>query len=267
MVLGYSFMRNLINLFIICLILGSGSINCKKKNEGEQQNSQILGTRYSRFWHQLTTTPGGKEKVKIDSSKEKSPLVAVLEFEEVTALEKVTQDNKDYYKVRTVTGQEGYAEAKNYVEAFYVAVSSGPSAFKKPTVTAGTRGNLDAGAYCAAKEIQGEWANVDCFTAKYKQGSGIEDWYDVWIQTSDSRLIVNPLLNETAKLYREAVQALDKIDKGDPNSDKLQKSAQEKLDRALEKNDALVGVIKDLMVQRGLFVNDMMVAPPSEGQN
>lgn len=256
--------RHWINLVIIGLVLGSGSVNCKKKNEGGQQNSQILGTRYSRFWHQLTTTPGGKEKVKVDSSKEKSPLVSVLEFEEVTVLEKVTQDNKDYYKVRTVTGQEGYGEAKNYAEAFYVAISSGSSAFKKPTVTAGTRGNLDTGAYCAAKEIQGEWANVDCFTAKYKQGSGIEDWYDVWIQINDGKLIVDPLLNETAKLYREVLQAYDKIDKGAPDSDKLQKSAQEKLNRALEKNDVLNGVVRNFMIQRGLLTEETMVAPPSE---
>lgn len=254
-------------LIITLFSLSLAFVDCKKKDDSkgsDVQDSQILGTRYSRFWHNLTTTPGGKEKVKVDSSKEKSPAVAVLEFEEVTALEKVTEEKKDYLKVRTVTGQEGYAEAKTYTEAFYVVTVSGLPAFRKPTITAGTKGNLDAGAYCSAREIQGEWANVDCNTAKYKVDSGaLEDWYDVWIQTTDQRAVVNPLLNETAKLYREAIQAYAKIAKGDANSEKLKKEADEKLNRALEKNDPLYGVIRNFMILNGLLEGVVEEAPPS----
>jgi lipoprotein LenA len=227
--------------------------DCKKKDSADavddkSKDSQILGTRYSRFWHNLTTTPGGKEKVKVDSSKEKSPFVAVLEFEEVTAIEKVTENQKDYFRVKTVTGQEGFAETRNYTEGIYVVKEPYMPAFRKPTITAGTKGNLDSGSYCLIKEIQGEWANVDCLTAKYKpKGGGIEDWYDVWIQTNDPKIVMNPLLNETAKIYREIAQLQTKISKGEGDLGKHRSDIESKLEKALSKEDQLAPIIKEFI--------------------
>lgn len=235
--------------------------SCKKKADStapENLNSpNYLGTRYALWTNYITSTPGAKD------AKDRTALV--YRFEEATLLEKVEQDGKKYLKLRTVEGKEGFAEEKIYTEAIYVVTTSGLPAFRKPTLTAGTKGNVDAGSYCIAKEIQGEWANVNCLTAKVSPNySGYEDWYDVWIQTTDPKIVVDPLLNETAGIYRDSLDLIKKINKGERN-EKINKELQEKLTKAYEKNDMLRPVIEKVMETMG-YLEHHYDAPISDDQ-
>lgn len=246
--------------YIIILLLISAGFNCKKKQESSSENSpasNFLGTRYALWTNYISATPGAKDP--------KDRIALVYRFEETTLLEKVEQDGKKYLKLKTVEGKEGFAEEKIYTEAIYVVTTSGLPAFRKPTLTAGTKGNVDAGSYCTAKEIQGEWANVNCLTAKVNSDGSYEDYYDVWIQTIDPKITVDPLLNETAGIYRDSLDLIKKINKGEGN-EKIEKELEEKLTKAYEKNDQLRPVIEKLMVERG-YLEQSYEAPRSSPDN
>ncbi|MCX7999946.1 MAG: lipoprotein LenA, partial [Leptospiraceae bacterium] len=183
-------------IYVFILISSLLFFSCKKKESSEtstSQGPQILGTRYALWNNYLTSTPGAKDS--------KDRVALVYRFEETTLLDKVEKDGKKYVKLKTVEGKEGFAEEKVYTEAIYVVTTSGLPAFRKPTLTAGTKGNVDAGSYCTAREIQGEWANVNCMVAKANPDGSYEDYYDIWIQVTDPKVTVDPLLNETAGLY------------------------------------------------------------------
>lgn len=245
--------------FLVFLLLSLMLLSCKKTEENLSENSQplILGTRYALWNNYITSTPGSKDA--------KDRVALVYRFEETTLLEKLEQDGKKYFKLKTVDGKIGFAEEKIYTEAIYVVTTSGLPAFRKPTLTAGTKGNIDAGSYCTAKEIQGEWANVNCLTAKVNADGSYEDYYDVWIQTIDPKITVDPLLNETAGLYRDSLEIIKKISKGETN-EKIEKELKDKLLKAYEKNDALRPIIEKLMVERG-YLEETYEAPNSSNNN
>jgi lipoprotein LenA len=193
----------------------------------------------------------------------------VYALEEVNVLEKITHDKKDFYKLSTVTGKEGYSLASNFSEAVLFVVKEGLSAFRKPTLTAGTKGKFNLGSICFVKEIQGEWANVDCLTASVKDGA-VEDWFDVWIQTSDERLSKDPLLGQTALLLREGYKIIYKANKlTGSDRDKVLLDAKDRLMKASEKEDILQPVITSVLIKYGMMDEppSTPIAPPVETQS
>jgi lipoprotein LenA len=231
---------------------------CKQKSK--EPEAQILGTRYSKVDQHITSIPG--------SPKKEHRVTLVYALEEVNVLEKMSQDKKDYFKLSTVTGKEGYALASNFSEAVLFVTKDGLSAFRKPTLTAGTKGKFALGAICFVKEIQGDWANVDCLTASIKDEI-VEDWYDVWIQTSDERISKDPLLGQTALLLREAYKIIGKANKtSGTDRDKLLVDAKDRLMKANEKEDILQPTVLSLLVKYGMIDEPPAtpVSPPAETQ-
>ena len=159
--------------------------------------------------------------------------------------------------------------ASNFSEAVLFVVKEGLSAFRKPTLTAGTKGKFNLGSICFVKEIQGEWANVDCLTASVKDGV-VEDWFDVWIQTSDERLSKDPLLGQTSLLLREAYKIIYKANKlTGTDRDKLLLDAKDKLMKASEKEDILQPVITSVLKKYGMLDEppSTPISPPAETQS
>lgn len=248
-------MRKRIILILISLLL---LVACKPKPK--EAEAQILGTRYSKIDQHITSVLG--------SAKKEHRVTLVYALEEVNVLEKITQDKKDFFKLSTVTGKEGYSLASNFSEAVLFVVKDGLSGFRKPTLTAGTKGKFALGSICFVKEIQGDWANVDCLTASVKDGI-VEDWYDVWVQTSDDRLSKDPLLGQTALLLREAYKIIGKANKlTGLDRDKLLLDAKDKLMKATEKEDILQPVITSVLIKYGMMDEppSTPVAPPAETQ-
>lgn len=237
---------------ILIIIISSLLSSCKEKNK--EPEAQILGTRYSKIDQHITSIPG--------SVKKEHRVSLVYALEEVTVLEKLSQEKKDYFKLSTVTGKEGYSLASNFSEAVLFVVKDGLSAFRKPTLTAGTKGKFALGSICFVKEIQGEWANVDCLTSSVKDGL-VEDWYDVWIQTADDRLSRDPLIGQTALLLRDAYKIINKANKlTGTDRDKLLVDAKEKLMKASEKEDILQPTVLSVMVKYGM-IDEMPSTPTS----
>jgi lipoprotein LenA len=227
----------------------------------KEAEAQILGTRYSKIDQHISSIPG--------SAKKEHRVTLVYALEEVNVLEKVTEDKKDFYKLSTVTGKEGYSLASNFSEAVLFVVKDGLSAFRKPTLTAGTKGKFALGSICFVKEIQGEWANVDCLTSSVKDGL-VEDWYDVWIQAADERLSKDPLLGQTALLIREAYKIITKANKlTGTDRDKLLLDAKDRLMKAYEKEDVLQPVVTSILIKYQMMDEppSTPVAPPEQTQN
>ena len=119
------------------------------------------------------------------------------------------------------------------------------------------------------KEIQGEWANVDCLTSSVKDGL-VEDWYDVWIQAADERLSKDPLLGQTALLIREAYKIITKANKlTGTDRDKLLLDAKDRLMKAYEKEDVLQPVVTSILIKYQMMDEppSTPVAPPEQTQN
>ncbi|MBP9885294.1 MAG: lipoprotein LenA [Leptospiraceae bacterium] len=233
-------------------------VQCKQKLTVPEV--QILGTRYSKIDQHISSVIG--------SQKKEHRVSLVYALEEVNVLEKISQDNKDYYKLSTVTGKEGYSLASNFAEGVLFVVKEGLSAFRKPTLTAGTKGKFDLGSICFVKEIQGEWANVDCLTATVRDGQ-VEDWFDVWIQTTDDRLSKDPLLGQTALLLRDGYKLINKANKlSGSTRDKLLLDARDKLMKANEKEDILQPTVMSVLVKYGMMDESPSapIAPPVETQ-
>ena len=248
-------MRKSILLILVSLLL---VVLCKPKTK--EAEAQILGTRYSKIDQHISSIAG--------SAKKEHRVTLVYALEEVNVLEKVTEDKKDFYKLSTVTGKEGYSLASNFSEAVLFVVKDGLSAFRKPTLTAGTKGKFALGSICFVKEIQGEWANVDCLTSSVKDGL-VEDWYDVWIQAADERLSKDPLLGQTALLVREAYKIIAKANKlTGTDRDKLLLDAKDRLMKAYEKEDVLQPVVTAILVKYQMMDEppSTPVAPPVETQ-
>ncbi|MBK6605784.1 MAG: lipoprotein LenA [Leptospiraceae bacterium] len=248
-------MRKSILLILVSLTL---FVLCKPKTK--EAEAQILGTRYSKIDQHISSIAG--------SAKKEHRVTLVYALEEVNVLEKVTEDKKDFYKLSTVTGKEGYSLASNFSEAVLFVVKDGLSAFRKPTLTAGTKGKFALESICFVKEIQGEWANVDCLTSSVKDGL-VEDWYDVWIQAADERLSKDPLLGQTALLVREAYKIIAKANKlTGTDRDKLLLDAKDKLMKAYEKEDVLQSVVTSILVKYQMMDEppSTPVAPPVETQ-
>lgn len=249
-------MRKRIVLFLLFSIL---LIVCKPKQK--EPEAQILGTRYSKVDQHISSVIG--------SAKKEHRVTLVYALEEVNVLEKIMHDKKDFYKLSTVTGKEGYSLASNFSEAVLFVVKEGLSAFRKPTLTAGTKGKFNLGSICFVKEIQGEWANVDCLTASVKDGA-VEDWFDVWIQTSDERLSKDPLLGQTALLLREGYKIIYKANKlTGSDRDKVLLDAKDRLMKASEKEDILQPVITSVLIKYGMMDEppSTPIAPPVETQS
>ncbi|MBP9165425.1 MAG: lipoprotein LenA [Leptospiraceae bacterium] len=249
-------MRKSILLILVSLTF---FVLCKPKMK--EAEAQILGTRYSKIDQHISSIPG--------SAKKEHRVTLVYALEEVNVLEKVTEDKKDFYKLSTVTGKEGYSLASNFSEAVLFVVKDGLSAFRKPTLTAGTKGKFALGSICFVKEIQGEWANVDCLTSSVKDGL-VEDWYDVWIQAADERLSKDPLLGQTALLIREAYKIITKANKlTGTDRDKLLLDAKDRLMKAYEKEDVLQPVVTSILIKYQMMDEppSTPVAPPEQTQN
>ncbi|MBK8394297.1 MAG: lipoprotein LenA [Leptospiraceae bacterium] len=247
------------NRKIIFLIILSLLLFCKDKPK--EPEAQILGTRYSKIDQHIFS--------EIGSSKKDQRVSLIYALEEVTVLDKISHEKKDYYKLSTVTGKEGYAQATNFSEAVYFISKEGLSAFRKPTLTAGTKGKFAIGAICFVKEVQGEWANVDCITSSVKDGL-VEDWYDVWIQTSDDRLSKDPLLGQTALLLREAYKIINKANKlSGSDRDKLMIVAKDKLMKANEKEDLLQPTVLSVLAKYGMIdeIPSTPTSSPTETQS
>lgn len=245
-------------LFLILSII-LFSLFCKQKSK--EPEAQILGTRYSKIDQHISSVIG--------SNKKEHRVTLVYALEEVNVLEKVSQDKKDFYKLSTVTGKEGYALSSNFSEAVLFVVKDGLSAFRKPTLTAGTKGRFSIGAICFVKEVQGEWANVDCLTASAKDGV-LEDWFDVWIQTSDERLSKDPMLGQTALLLRDAYKSIAKANKlAGSDREKAMVDAKEKLSKAMEKEDIFQSTITSTMIKYGMLDEAPATPtnPPEETQS
>lgn len=144
---------------------------------------------------------------------------------------------KEYYRLTTVNGKEGFALSKNFSEAVYFVVKE-VEAFRKPTLTAGTKGKLEISAICFQKEIQGEWSNVDCLGANSTEAK-LEDWYDVWVQPNSESFAKNPLLGQTALELKEVRSVLIKLAQGTDAevSAKLKSKAKELLTKSKERAD------------------------------
>lgn len=231
---------------------------CKEKTK--EPEVQILGTRYSKIDQHISSVIG--------SIKKEHRVSLVYALEEVTVLEKISHDSKEYFKLSTVTGKEGYSLSSNFAEGVLFVVKDGLNAFRKPTLTAGTKGKFDLGSICFVKEIQGEWANVDCLTASVKDGQ-VEDWFDVWIQSADERLSRDPLLGQTALLLREGYKLIIKANKLSGTArDKMLVEAKDRLMKANEKEDILQPTVTSVLVKYGLLdeAPSAPIAPPSETQ-
>ncbi len=248
----------MIKRIVLILLILPLLVLCKQKPK--EPEAQILGTRYSKVDQHISSVIG--------SVKKEHRVTLVYALEEVTVLEKVTQEKKDFFKLSTVTGKEGYALASNFSEAVLFVVKDGLSAFRKPTLTAGTKGKFALGSICFVKEIQGDWANVDCLTASVKDGL-VEDWFDVWVQTSDDRLSKDPLLGQTALLLREAYKIISKANKlTGTDREKLLLDAKDRLMKATEKDDILQPVVTSVLIKYGMMDEppSTPVAPPVETQ-
>lgn len=226
---------------LIILILFFG--DCKEKKK--EHDSQILGTRYSRSDQFIHARAG--------SLKKEDRVALVYALEEVTVQEKLEEGGKEYYKLTTVTGKQGYAPVGSFSEAVLFVVGDGIVAFRRPTLTAGTKGKLSPGAFCFIREIQGEWANADCMSA-YLKDLTLEDWPDVWLQYADEKFSKNPLLGETVLLMREALKIMGKADKNPADRERFYNEAKEKLNKALEKQDALKDRVRLVMENFGFAV-------------
>ncbi|MCB1176557.1 MAG: lipoprotein LenA, partial [Leptospiraceae bacterium] len=164
--------------FIPILLIFFAFADCKKKDTNSKPE-QILGTRYSRYNHFIFTKPGAKDK--------KSQVALIYAFEEVTALEEVTEKGKSFFKVKSVIGKEGFAPSSAYCENVLVITGNDFPAFRKPTITAGIKTELSQAAICFVKENQGEWLFVDCLNIDYNKIKP-EFYSSVWIQSKDERI-------------------------------------------------------------------------------
>lgn len=249
-------MRNRILLILITIQILAF---CKQKPK--ETEAQILGTRYSKIDQHITSLPG--------SAKKEHRVSLIYALEEVNVLEKLTVDKKDFYKLSTVTNKEGYSLASNFSEGVLFVTKDGLSAFRKPTLTAGTKGKFAIGSICFIKEIQGDWANVDCLTASFKDNV-VEDWFDVWIQSADDRLSKDPLLGQTSLLLREAYKIISKANKtSGMEREKLLVEAKDKLMKASEKEDIFQSTITSILVKNGMIDEppSTPVSPPIETKN
>ncbi len=213
-----------IQLFILSLLVFL--VLCKPKKKEEEQ---IVGTRYSRFDQYVSVVLG--------SEKKEDKKILIYALEEVNVKETLKHQEKEYYRLTTVNGKEGYALSKNFSEAVYFVVKE-MDAFRKPTLTAGTKGKLEISAICFQKEIQGEWSNVDCLGANSTEAK-LEDWYDVWIQPNQDNFAKNPLLGQTALELKEVRSILIKLAQGTDAevSAKLKSKARELLTKSKERAD------------------------------
>jgi lipoprotein LenA len=228
-------------LFVILLLITD--IGCK--NKSKQKEEQILGTRFSKIDQYIFKEAGSKK------NEDKVTLVNVLE--EVTALEQINKDGKDYYRLQTVTKKEGYALVQNFSEANYFIIKSGLDAFKKPTLTAGTKGKIQAGAICFQKELQAEWSNVDCLSASFANDK-LEDWYDIWIQYGDDKISKDPLLGETSIFIREGFKKLSKYKQSKEETERqsLILEAKKSFQKAKDKADSLQTFVEEQMTLYGM---------------
>jgi lipoprotein LenA len=220
-------------LILVSLVL---EISCKQKKKDEEQ---ILGTRYSRFDQYVSVVLG--------SEKKEDKKILVYALEEVNVKEKIIHAEKEYFRLTTVNGKEAYALSKNFSEAVYFVLKT-VDAFRKPTLTAGTRGKLETSSICFQKEIQGEWGNVDCLGANSTE-SKLEDWYDVWIQPNSESFTKNPLLGQTALEIKMVKSILIELNKGtlSPELAEKQKSkAKEILDKSKERADVFLELATEL---------------------
>jgi lipoprotein LenA len=235
----YSVLRNKIFLILIVLNI-SVFLYCKPKAKvGEEQ---ILGVRYSKFKQNIFKEMG--------SSKKEDIVSLLYDFEEVNVIEKLTKDEKDYYKLTTVDKKNGFGLASNFAESVYFVTRSGLDAFNKPSLTSGTKGKIMAGSVCLQKEIQAEWSNVDCQSANYNSPK-LEDWYNVWIQNTDEKISKDPLLGETALLIREGYKLFIKSNaaKDEVQKLKLFEESKKSFSKAKDKVDIFASAIDDIMLK------------------
>ncbi|MCB1158429.1 MAG: lipoprotein LenA [Leptospiraceae bacterium] len=234
-------MKKILLLFISLLIVVS---SCKKKEEENKvDNTQILGKRYPDGNVFITSVPG--------STKKQDRVALVYDLEEVTGLEIKSEGNKEYLKLKTVTGKEGYAPLDRFVEVVYFAVGDGITAFLKPTLTAPTKGKMDKGALCYIKETLSEWGRATCYSAKLTFGEVPETYYNVWIQLSDPGLSKDPMLGQTALTIRNATKVIAKAMKTENPEEaaKLRKEAKETLNKAIEKEDVFKAYAQELLAK------------------
>lgn len=228
---------------------------CKKEDQKAEDNKQIIGTRYSDSTIHIYSKPG--------STKADDKVSIIYALEEVTGLEIVDSPDgkgKKYLKLKTVTGKEGYALAERFVEAIYFSVEEGVPAFKKPTLTAPLQGKMDKGAICFVKEMQGDWANANCNSAKYEYGKKPEDYYDVWVQVTDTKLTKEPMIGQTAMTIRQATKLI--ADYKSSPSNKTQDEIKKLLEQAIDKQDIFSNYAKELL-EKTMGVND----PPKQEEN
>ena len=238
----------MLNKILLVILLFITNIGCKNKSKLKEE--QILGTRYSKIDQSIFKVVGSKK------NEDKVALVNALE--EVTAMELIHNEGKDYYKVLTVTKKEGYALAQNFSEANYFIIKSGLDAFKKPTLTSGTKGKIQAGAICFQKELQAEWSNVDCLSSTYANDK-LEDWYDIWIQYTDDKVSKDPLLGETSLFIREGFKKLSKSKQSKEETDKLSQFAEAKknFQKAKDKADSLQTFVEEQMTLYGMVEGNL----------
>ena len=97
----------------------------------------------------------------------------------------------------------------------------------------------------------------------------MEDWFDVWIQTTDDRLSKDPLLGQTALLLRDGYKLINKANKlSGSTRDKLLLDARDKLMKANEKEDILQPTVMSVLVKYGMMDESPSapIAPPVETQ-
>jgi lipoprotein LenA len=227
----------LLVLFTFAIIL----VSCKKESsseKSEKEPSQIIGVRYATMYIDIYSSPG--------STKKEERVTNIYALEEVTGLELVDEKGKKYLKVKTVTGKEGFALADRFVEAIYITVADGVTAFKKPTLTAPTEGKMNKAAICYMKEMQGEWGNVNCDSAKYEYGSKPVSYHNVWVQLSDTSLSKDPMLAQTAMSIRTATRSIAELSTA-KDVEKAKAEIKKNLGVAIEKQDVFSAYAKEIL--------------------
>ncbi|MEM7182544.1 MAG: lipoprotein LenA [Spirochaetota bacterium] len=200
-----------------------------KKTEKKVEEQQVLGTMYpdGNIW--ISAVPGSKKK--------SDQVALVYDLEEVEGLE-ITKGPKgkvEYLKLKTSTGKIGYGVASRFVETVLFATKAGVMAYKKPTLTAPTKGKMDKGAICYVKESQGDWSKATCYSAKSEYGQKPTTFYSAWIQNNDPNLSKNSLLGQSALSIRKAKKLIAiGVSKNDPT--KFEEATKE-LQAVVEKGD------------------------------
>ena len=200
-----------------------------KKAEKKVEEPQVLGTRYpdGNIW--IYSIPG--------SQKKSDRVALVYDLEEVEGLE-LTKDEKgkEYLKLKTSTGKIGYGLASRFVETVFFATKTGVMAYKKPTLTAPTKGKMDKGAICYVKELQGDWSKATCYSAKSEYGQKPTTFYNAWVQNNDPNFSKNSLLGQSALSIRKAMKLIAiGVSTNDPT--KFEQATKE-LQAVVEKGDA-----------------------------